>query len=237
MLSGLFNRKNSRRLPQDQTRPEPSFSDNHAETPVVEKENTSPRVGAHHAGLTITDYARQIQAPTQTVWADIQRGALPARMINGEIFVFPDSKFVAEQELQGARAAKEPDFDPGAVTNEPTLEHELLPPLGDRATRALVHREDGTPITDMTLLLDHLSLAKEENKEILRLTKDSIERITAMTDNLMAMKDEVIKTKEHEISLLNRELNGRDGELKKLRQELEDLQMLAETLLQKKTPR
>jgi hypothetical protein len=236
MLSGLFNRKNSRRLPQDQTRQEPSFSDSHAEPATTEKENTSQRVGAHHAGLTITDYARQIQAPTQTVWADIQRGALPARMINGEIFVFPDTNFVAEQPLQGGRA-KEPDFDPSAATAEPTHEHELLPPLGDRATRALVHREDGTPITDMTLLLDHLSLAKEENKEILRLTKDSIERITAMTDNLMAMKDEVIKTKEHEISLLNRELNGRDVELKKLRQELEDLQMLAETLLQKKSPR
>ena len=236
MLSGFFNRKNSRRLPQDQIRAEPSLSDHSAETNPTPSEPSHQRAGAHHAGLAIGDYARQLQVTTQTIWADIQRGALPARMINGEIFVFPDASVIAETTPQGA-AKKEPEINPRGEDTGFTHEHELLPPLAERSTRALVHRADGTAITDMTLLLDHLSLAKEENKEILRLTKDSIERITAMTDSLMAMKDDVIKTKEHEISLLNREISGRDQELNKLRQELEDLQMLAESLLQKKGPR
>ena len=83
---------------------------------------------------------------------------------------------------------------------------------------------------EMALLLDHLSLAKEENREILRLTQDSIRKVTELTDSIVEMKDALIEAKQTQILTLKEQLDAKDREIRKLLQQREDLEMLARTM-------
>jgi chromosome segregation ATPase len=82
-------------------------------------------------------------------------------------------------------------------------------------------------MTEMALFIDHLSLAKEENKDILRLTQDSINRITQLSESVISLKDELLKARDTEIQALKKRLQSKNLTIRRLRQELEDLSMLA----------
>jgi hypothetical protein len=91
---------------------------------------------------------------------------------------------------------------------------------------------DGTsqPSTELALLIDHLSLSKDENREILRLAQESIRKITELSDTLVAMKDAVIEAKSTQIDSLKELLALRDKEIKTLQKSNEDLEILARTM-------
>lgn len=85
--------------------------------------------------------------------------------------------------------------------------------------------------TEIALLLDHLSLAKEENREILKMTQESIRKVTELTDTIVEMKDSVIDAKEAQILFLKDQLESREKEIRKLLQQKEDLEILAQTIM------
>lgn len=127
-------------------------------------------------------------------------------------------------------SASDPDFS-------------LLPPLPPSSNNragaesqgylALSGEKSSSP--ELALLLDHLSLAKEENREILRMTQESIRKVTQLSEALVEMKDTVIEAKQSEIDVLKAQLQARDQEVKRLQQQNEDLEMLARTMADEKT--
>ena len=90
--------------------------------------------------------------------------------------------------------------------------------------------------TELALLLDHLSLAKEENREILKMTQESIRKVTELTDTIVEMKDTVIDAKETQIMFLKDQLETREKEIRKLMQQKEDLEILAQTIMATQQP-
>jgi hypothetical protein len=90
--------------------------------------------------------------------------------------------------------------------------------------------------TELALLLDHLSLAKEENREILKMTQESIRKVTELTDTIVEMKDTVIEAKETQIMFLKDQLETREKEIRKLMQQKEDLEILAQTIMATQQP-
>ena len=82
------------------------------------------------------------------------------------------------------------------------------------------------------LLIDHLSLAKEENREILRLTQDAMSRLTHMTDVMLDMKDALIASKEEQMSILKLRLSEQSADLTRALKENEDLETLTMALQQ-----
>ncbi len=108
----------------------------------------------------------------------------------------------------------------GASTNP-----QVLPVATERVTN-----------TELALLLDHLSLAKEENREILKMTQESIRKVTELTDTIVEMKDTVIEAKETQIMFLRDQLETREKEIRKLMQQKEDLEILAQTIMATQHP-
>ncbi len=95
----------------------------------------------------------------------------------------------------------------------------------------------------VALLIDHLSLAKEENREILRLTQSSLEHITKTTEAIIHAKDALIS--KHEADFLNlktqveereKALVQSEKEIQQLKQQIEDLQMLSKVLSETHSP-
>ena len=92
--------------------------------------------------------------------------------------------------------------------------------------------EDHSRNHEVALLLDHLSLAKEENREILRLTQDSMGRLTQMTDAMLQMKDDVISAREAQLTDMRERLDAQTHELRRALREKEDLETLSRALSQ-----
>ena len=91
--------------------------------------------------------------------------------------------------------------------------------------------------SEIAMLLEHLALAKQQNLEILKMTQDSIAQIKAMSEEVVAAKNETLAEKESVISHQSKELNELQNKLEseriekaRLRQELEDMQMLTKAL-------
>ena len=91
-------------------------------------------------------------------------------------------------------------------------------------------RADAAHPTETALLLDHLSLAREENKEVLQLARHSVERIDGVSRNLLETKDELISMKNQRITDLEARVQDREQTIRRLQQEVEDLRMLVESL-------
>lgn len=163
-----------------------------------------PTPDAEFAGEELHDFATARGLTEQDVWARIRNGDLIGRSFGGKLYV----------------------HEPHGVEGM-----DALPPLPmdeDEEDRTLV--ASVPQATEVALLLDHLSLSKEENREILRLSQDSIARVTQMADTIVAMKDELLKARDEQIDGLRDKLKSREGEISRLKQELEDMKMLAATL-------
>jgi hypothetical protein len=140
-----------------------------------------------------------------------------------------------------------------AATEEPFADLPPLPGQGFAGARSSADASERTGANylslsgergqtpELALLLDHLSLAKEENREILKLTEQSMQRVCAMSEALVQMKDAVIQSKDAELAALKSErdmetaqlreqLQAREHEIRRLRQHSEDLEMLARTM-------
>ena len=64
-------------------------------------------------------------------------------------------------------------------------------------------------------------------------TAQEVEGITEMTKEIVSMKDRVITSQDQEIENLKKELLRRDDSMKKLKQSVEDMEMLTQTLVKK----
>lgn len=198
-------------------------------------------------GLPLEDYARQTGLEEAEVWKRLRRGDLIGRTQRGRLFVYSHEAAVPPEEPTPA-GAQGRTF--GAWVSDNVVHEDIgsadlgtLPPLPlgpEEANRAgamgpgaggfLTMTGERTGSPEMALLLDHLSLAKEENREILRLTQHSIQKVTELTDKIVEMKDTVIEAKDAQILALMQQLEATDQRIKRLSQQNEDLEMLARTM-------
>lgn len=196
---------------------------------------------AQFEGVELSAYADQNDLTTADVWALVRQGELAARTQRGKVYVYDraleDEELIAEEAPQAATSTSTRPITSAAPA--------FLPPLPTASTAtpasALVPQQ---PAPEIALLLDHLSLAKEEHREIIRLTQDSITRITSMTEQLLAAKDTTIRDREEQlasahdevemrdqkIAAMEQQMADRDAMVTKLRQELEDMEILTKTL-------
>ena len=175
-------------------------------------------------GLELSAYAQAHALSADEIWQRIRAGSLMGRTQGGKVYVYD-----CDAPLQGSPQAPS------------TACFDGLPPLPptDRAVvgGAALDLSTSPQSTELALLLDHLSLAKEEHREILKLTQDSIKQITAMAESLVAVKDSLIAHKDEQLQRQEREIEKLKAQVKKksrsgrrLSQELEDIQMLVKTL-------
>jgi len=221
--------------------------------PSVEGPALAPeRLRGASNGLPLEAYAQANALSEAEVWRRLRRGQLVARHDGERLLVYeelpaePTDFSLKDLHASLAKEESAAEIDPfkgagGAVKAE--LEPGDLPPLPGAESRpgasskdpasgaylALSGRRTESP--ELALLLDHLSLAKEENREILRLTQDSIRKVTELTDSIVEMKDTVIEAKDAQILALEQRLRAAEGEIKNLRQHNEDLDTLARAAL------
>ena len=167
-------------------------------------------VGATVArGIPLDEYAKRHAISESEVWRQLRAGELLGRSDRGQLMI----------------------LDEGATVSH-TVE---LPPLPNEPTHAAMARTSAAAETssEVALLLDHLSLAKEENREILKMTQEAIRRVTELTDSVVAMKNAVIEAKDTQIDALREQLSAREERIRQLLQKTEDLEMLARALSEK----
>lgn len=164
-----------------------------------------PDIDADFAGIELSLYAKEQNISEHEVWNKIRSGDLIGRSFNGKLYIHEPNDASEFDRLQASGD---------------------LPPLPDHAEPSHGSLQESSG-PEMALLLDHLSLSKEENKEILRLSQDSITRITQMSDTIVALKDDLLRAKEEQLDGLREKMKTKDVEIAQLKQELEDLRMLA----------
>lgn len=202
--------------------------------PVVESDEVSVFVGPSTEdddidGLELSQAARQLGVSVDEVWRRIRNGALVARTSLGKVHVYTDATQI--NDIEGLPPLPKPSListsTDGALNLDPQgIEASLETGL----TTSLRDNLDSTQRQEVALLIDHLSLAKEENREILRLTHDSMARLTEMTDKILEMKDSIIASKEEQMSLMKQRFSEQSEELLKALREKEDLETLTQAL-------
>ena len=182
-------------------------------------------------GLPVESYAERRGISTDQVWEKLRCGELVGRTSRGKVLVYESigaAAMAVPAVQEGSKPAQDGDLPPVEFGGIPAGNSEV-----DTPQQSLVSMESHGALqssTELALLLDHLSLAKEENREILRLTQDTLTRLSSMTDAVVQMKDEVIKSKDVQLAELRRSIAEKEENISKLRQEKEDLEMLNRTL-------
>ena len=187
-------------------------------------------ITASDDGIPIEDYAEKFVLSETEIWRRLRSGELLGRTVKGRLLIYPPESMDVDM-------AELPPLPEG---------YQSSPRAGaspERSSNFFGLSEDQTNGPELALLLDHLSLAKEENREILRLTDHSLRRVSELSDALVQMKDAMIIAKDAELAALKRErdleiarlqdkLAASERENKKLKQQSEDLEMLARAMAQ-----
>ena len=188
-------------------------------------------------GMELSEAAHALGVSSDEVWRRIRNGVLLGRTVQGKMLVFTDLNSIANSKnddaaefmrvgaatrstLPSLPAAAESFTDVSIYGSPP--QSTFLHPIEDASSRG--HQE-------ILLLIDHLSLAKEENREILRLTQDAMSRLTQMTDAMLEMKDALISSKDEQMSILKLRLSEQSADLTRALKENENLETLTNTLL------
>jgi hypothetical protein len=180
-------------------------------------------------GLTLEDFCLAHQLTTAEVWRQLRSGELTGRTEKGRLLIYSEANALRTADgLIDMRA----DDD---------LKASDLPPIPGSSAEdggaflTLTGQRNSTP--ELAMLIDHLSLAKEENREILRMAQDSIKKVTEMSDSIVEMKEAVIEAKdmqlharEQELKAVKEQCEEQARQLRRLRQQNEDLEMLTRTL-------
>jgi len=202
--------------------------------PAVESDEASVFVGPSSDdddidGLELSQAARQIGVSVDEVWRRIRNGALVARTSLGKVHVYTDATQI--NDIEGLPPLPKPSLVNTSTDGALRLEQQgIEASLETGLTTTLRDNIDSTQRQEVALLIDHLSLAKEENREILRLTHDSMARLTEMTDKILEMKDSIIASKEEQMSLMKQRFSEQSQELLKALKEKEDLETLTQAL-------
>ncbi len=178
-------------------------------------------------GLELSAAAQILGVSVDDIWRQVRNGKLIARTERGQVLVYTDCELISG--LEGL-----PPLPPSSVTIEPNSTSASEEPqkavrMEELHPSALVQ---STPSDrqEIALLIDHLSLAKEENREILRLTSESMSKLSEMTDRMLEMKDSIIASKEEQMQILKQRLSEQSSELRHALQQKEDLETLTEAL-------
>lgn len=175
-------------------------------------------------GLELSDAARALGISVDEIWRRIRNGRLMARTMRGKVLVYTDmSEFLSTEGLP----------PPPLAVSAPTTTTVATINYTNSAVPIVYERNDNVHSQELALLIDHLSLAKDENREILKLTQDSMNRLTQMTDAILEMKDAMLAAKDEQLKNLHSSLENQAAELVKILKEKEDLETLTQTLLSK----
>jgi hypothetical protein len=192
-------------------------------TPIIDDEILSAEA-ASLEGLTLQVYAKENDLSESDVWKLLRQGELVGRTHRGQLIIYPEP------------AAGLPPLETKSALTVRGAESSLPPLPGSTAMTqvsgdmymTLNGEKSGSP--EVALLIDHLSLAKEENREILKMTQESIRKVSELSDSVIEMKDAVIDAKDAQLQALKEQLKATDRQNAKLKQDNEDLNMLARTL-------
>ena len=178
-------------------------------------------------GVDLSAAADRLGISEDDVWRRIRNGQLLARTVRGRVLVYTTFPVTLDNGLPPIPCQKAPS----ARTNENIQSDQpLQAPVSTHSSITVM--DDQSRSHEVALLLDHLSLAKEENREILRLTQDSMGRMSQMTDAMLQMKDDVIAAREAQLSDLRERINGQAEELRRALRAKEDLETLTRALNQ-----
>lgn len=177
-------------------------------------------------GLELSHAAQVLGISVDEIWRRVRNGLLIARTVRGKVLVYTDMReMLMEEGLPPPPTIASPEAKPPVDATVTAYHHQ---PVAMQASPSA-----SSSSQELALLIDHLSLAKDENREILRLTQDSMARLTQMTDAILEMKDAVIATKEEQMSILKTRLSEQAAELTRILKEKEDLETLAQALQSK----
>lgn len=201
-------------------------------------------------GLPVEIFAAKHHLPVPEVWRKVRAGELIGRTHWGRLIIYGSAEG-AKSFAKDAEEKSEIRIPQGGEVDLATFRHHIdpadlkdlppLPPVTDTSSTSsdmspssgggflsLSGQRGESP--EIALLLDHLSLAKEENREILRMTQESLRRVSELSDQVVEMKDAVIDAKEAKIKALEEQISTRDSALAKLHEEKEDLETLARAM-------
>lgn len=178
-------------------------------------------------GLELTDAARLMGITVDDLWRQVRNGKLIARTERGRVLVYTEA--TPAMSIDGLPPLPDQNQNAQTTLNDRTSEHVAV--TADPAIHtAMITSRDAAERQEIALLIDHLSLAKEENREILRLTTESMTRLTEMTDKMLEMKDSIISSKEEQMQMLKQRLADQTRELREALQAKEDLETLTQAL-------
>ena len=182
-------------------------------------------------GLELSAAAQLLGISVDDIWRQVRNGKLIARTERGRVLVYTDCESLSAVEglppLPGAHAPVDTADRTGSYAT--SLDQNKASRMEELYPSALV-QSPSAERQEIALLIDHLSLAKEENREILRLTNESMSRLSEMTDKMLEMKDSIIASKDEQMQILKERLAEQTKELRQALQEKEDLETLTEAL-------
>lgn len=178
-------------------------------------------------GMELSKAARHLGVSIDEIWRRVRNGKLVARTNRGQVMVYTDASTVVTMEgLPPLPNSNVPEWTKSASNRDDSksvdTEYNQISVLGERVS--------SSDRQEVALLIDHLSLAKEENREILRLTHESMSRLSEMTDKMLDMKDSIISSKDEQMQILKQRLAEQTEQLRQVLREKEDLETLTEAL-------
>lgn len=227
-------------------------------SPIFEETWDEPLPNSDTDGLSLSDFAARSGISEGEVWRRLKRGELIGRPMHGCLTIWAQEALQRDTH-EATTLGLDVDLPPretGAVPSQTKgVSQRAIPPLPP-LPQASLDTEEGTEAgqkvprrgavaastsaapsastqsasTELALLIDHLSLSKDENREILRLAQNSIRKITELSDTLVEMKDTVIEAKDTQIEALKERLSLQELQILKLKKSNEDLETLARAM-------
>lgn len=181
-------------------------------------------------GLDLETAAQTLGIGVDDLWRRIRNGQLMARSMRGKVYVYahatqsPEANIYSPQPAPATELPTVPMEEPSPSQIVVTQMEASLPTADLGSNLEVANRE-------ISLLIDHLSLAKDENRDIIRFTRESMNRLTEMTDTMLQMKDEVISAREQQVEMLNERMRLQAEELRAVLKEKENLETLTRVLM------
>ncbi|MBF0442878.1 MAG: hypothetical protein HQK54_13310 [Oligoflexales bacterium] len=190
--------------------------------------------------IDIESYAASTKKSRKEIWNQIKTGEIPGKCILGKIFIYPKGEGTNQEQYV---FHNDPHINPFTIAPLRTNDINQKKDIADislneteankinRAENNIHKNEETQKTSEMALLIDLLSLSKEENKELMRITSESITSIDEATKKAMSAKDDLLKSKDLQIENFKNIIVQNEKTISKLNQEIEDLNILNKILL------
>ncbi len=156
--------------------------------------------------LSLEQYASLKNISIEAAWTQVQRGQVLARFKDDELSIF----------LQEA---------PRLNYSAPKPSQNMLMPLPQSNHRQQNQIVSNSP-SELSLLIDHLSLAKEENLELIRFTQSTLTEMRQTYEAGAKLKEQAIAEAKTQTQLAEEKLAKALMDIENLKQQIEDLKML-----------